>query len=60
MEFELTDEYCLPLEAVDFGVQFCLALSEARGIDPQIVQDMKTQCRLHGSSDKGAQEETPG
>lgn len=44
MEFDLTDEYRLPHKAVDFRVQFRLALSEARGIDPQIVQDMKSWC----------------
>jgi hypothetical protein len=44
MEFDLTDEYRLPHKAVDFGVQFRLALSEARGIDPEIVQDMKSWC----------------
>lgn len=44
MEFDLTDEIRLPHETVDFGVQFRLALSESRGIDPQIVEDMKSWC----------------
>lgn len=45
MEFNLTDEHRLPLKSVDFGDQFHLALSKARGIDPLIVQDMITHCR---------------
>ncbi len=45
MEFNLSDENLLPLDAVDFGVQFRLALFEANGISDLAEQDMKRRCR---------------
>ncbi|CAM4573759.1 unnamed protein product [Leuciscus chuanchicus] len=45
MEFNLSDENLLPLDAVDFGVQFRLALFEAKGIRDLAEQDMKRRCR---------------
>jgi len=40
MEFNLSDENLLPLDAVDFGVQFRLALFEAKGISDLAEQDI--------------------
>ncbi|XP_037392558.1 uncharacterized protein LOC119263025 [Pygocentrus nattereri] len=44
IEFNLSD-HLLPIDAVDFGVQFCLALHESRGISDQALQDLKSRCR---------------
>ncbi|KAK9960833.1 hypothetical protein ABG768_008667, partial [Culter alburnus] len=45
MEFNFSDENLLPLDAVDFGVQFRLALFEAKGISDQAEKDLKCRCR---------------
>jgi len=47
MEFNLSDENLLPLDAIDFGVQFCLALFQANGISDLAEQDMKRRQGLH-------------
>ncbi|KAL1250587.1 hypothetical protein QQF64_018383 [Cirrhinus molitorella] len=45
MEFNLSDENLLPLDAVDFGVQFRIALLEAKEISDQAQKDLKCRCR---------------
>lgn len=45
MEFNLSDGNLLSLDAVDFAVQFRLALFEANGISDLAEQDMKRRCR---------------
>lgn len=55
MELDLTDEHRLPLEAVDFGVQFHQRNRPRNGTGHE-----NPVHRPHGCSDKGDQEETSG